>query len=549
MSRSSVFARVKRALRLAADCDRVGVSAGEGIARAAETRSRSLRRRDFLHGAGAAGALAVAGCAMDTEVGRSRSHLHLPPVDVGIVGAGLAGLACADELAGYGIAATVHEASDRAGGRVFSMGGRFGGPVDFGGQVIERGGELIDTTHQTLRAYARQLGLTLETYTKRPGETHYHFHGRSYSEEEVVDEIRALVPRMREDLRRSSRGPTADAFTEGDRELDHTTLQEWLETRGAGPLARSVLSVAYTIEYGLEIDRQSSLNLLLFMHADRRSRFEPFGVFSDERFHVVEGNQAIADGLAARIPRPVQHGRRLVAARRLSDGRVELTMQEGAATRTYRHDAVVFAIPFSILRAVDLDDSLGLPAWKRLAIDELAYGTNAKLMIGFDGAPWETYGGNGTAYSDLPHHQSSWETNYSRATAREAVLTDYSGGARGAALDPDAPRTEAERTLADLERLWPGAAAAARRDAGGAPSRVHLEHWASNPLSRGSYTCNQPGYFTTIADNEGKPVDNLFFAGEHANSFYDWQGFMEGAALSGLDSAAQIVDRLRGRTG
>jgi len=26
-----------------------------------------------------------------------------------------------------------------------------------------------------------------------------------------------------------------------------------------------------------------------------------------------------------------------------------------------------------------------------------------------------------------------------------------------------------------------------------------------------------------------------FFAGEHTNSFYEWQGFMEGACLSGID--------------
>jgi monoamine oxidase len=38
---------------------------------------------------------------------------------------------------------------------------------------------------------------------------------------------------------------------------------------------------------------------------------------------------------------------------------------------------------------------------------------------------------------------------------------------------------------------------------------AHLEHWPSNPLSRGSYTSYKPGQFTTIAGNEGKPVGNL----------------------------------------
>jgi len=70
---------------------------------------------------------------------------------------------------------------------------------------------------------------------------------------------------------------------------------------------------------------------------------------------------------------------------------------------------------------------------------------------------------------------------------------------------------------------------------------VHLQHWQSNPLSRGSYTCYRPGQFTTIAGNEGKPVGNLFFAGEHANSFYEWHGFMEGACLSGIAAAGQVL--------
>ena len=63
--------------------------------------------------------------------------------------------------------------------------------------------------------------------------------------------------------------------------------------------------------------------------------------------------------------------------------------------------------------------------------------------------------------------------------------------------------------------------------------RAHLEHWPSNPLTKGSYTCYKPGQFTSIAGREGTRVANLHFAGEHTNSFYDYQGFMEGACISG----------------
>jgi len=45
-----------------------------------------------------------------------------------------------------------------------------------------------------------------------------------------------------------------------------------------------------------------------------------------------------------------------------------------------------------------------------------------------------------------------------------------------------------------------------------------------------------------VDGNEGKPIGNLYFAGEHTNSFYDWQGFMEGACLSGIDAANALLD-------
>jgi monoamine oxidase len=76
---------------------------------------------------------------------------------------------------------------------------------------------------------------------------------------------------------------------------------------------------------------------------------------------------------------------RLVKAKKNTSGEIELIFKNGFS-KTF--DAVVFAIPFSTLRKVDLDASLGLPQWKLLAINELRYGTNAKMMVGFDGRPW-----------------------------------------------------------------------------------------------------------------------------------------------------------------
>src|SRR5918994_3495639 len=189
--------------------------------------------------------------------------------DVGIVGGGLAGLACADTLRQRGVVAPVYEASSRAGGRCWSL------RQMFPGQVVERGGELIDNLHKTMLGYAQRFGLAREDVNKRPGEVFYVFGGRCYPEAAVVEQFRAFVAAVRTDLRRLSGEPTALSFTPDDAQLDSVSLAEYLDgqnARGvaAGPVARGAIVAAYEAEYGLAAADQSALNFLLFIHADRR---------------------------------------------------------------------------------------------------------------------------------------------------------------------------------------------------------------------------------------------------------------------------------------
>jgi monoamine oxidase len=187
------------------------------------------------------------------------------PIRVAIVGAGLAGLACAYELKRKGVIATLFDANDRVGGRCWSL------RDFFPGQVAERGGEFIDTPHKTLLGYIHEFKLAVEDVDKQPGEVFYYFNGEHYPESLVVDEYRALVPALNSDLRKLSNEPTAANHTSEDVQLDRTSLAEYLDSRGATPLIKAVIEQAYKAEYGLEIDEQSCLNFLLFIHADRRS--------------------------------------------------------------------------------------------------------------------------------------------------------------------------------------------------------------------------------------------------------------------------------------
>src|SRR5437899_1077540 len=76
---------------------------------------------------------------------------------VAVVGAGFAGLAAADRLAGAGLDVTVFEARDRVGGRVWSH------TIEVDGRqcVVERGAEFVLDGYEVFRALAASFGLSL----------------------------------------------------------------------------------------------------------------------------------------------------------------------------------------------------------------------------------------------------------------------------------------------------------------------------------------------------------------------------------------------------
>lgn len=487
----------------------------------AEKPSSPDRRRFLARTAAAATVLA--------QGTRGASAASAPRV--AIVGAGLSGLACADRLQAGGVVPVLYEAQARVGGRCRSLRGLFPG------QVAELGGEFIDTQHKTMLGFANRFGLALEDVGKAPGEETFFFDGVHYTEDEVIAEYRVLAPRMREDMKASSGAPTAFSSTAADITLDNIDLATYLATRAADlPVIRQLLTTAYEGEYGLDAANQSCLNLLLFIHADRRSFFQPWGVFSDERYHVRDGNDLIAQGLVSDFTGAIEYGRALRGLRRTALGEYELRFAVGAPVTA---DAVVLTLPFTVLRTLELDPSLGLSAAKLRAINTLGYGMNAKTMVGFKSRPWATtYGANGSAFTDLPAVQQVWETNPA-AAGPGGVLTDFASGTRGVQLRADRVQSQVGTWLAGLDAVWPGVAAAATRD--GRDYRAVLAHWPSSPWALGSYTCYKPGQFTTVAGYEGQRAGHLHFAGEHADSFYSWQGFMEGGCIAGHAAADAVL--------
>jgi monoamine oxidase len=250
---------------------------------------------------------------------------------------------------------------------------------------------------------------------------------------------------------------------------------------------------------------------------------------SDERFHVRGGNDRIVQALVSRIERPVETGTLLEAVRARSDGELELSVRSGTESRTLSAPHVILALPFTLLRDVALH--VALPDVKRRAIRDLGYGTNAKLMMGFDARPWRSDSqSTGSVLADL-EFQCTWETSRGQAGA-SGILTNFTGGRQGLAVGEGVAAEQALRVLGDLERLFP------RLTDARVPGRDIRFHWPSHQWTKGSYAAYRPGQWTTIRGAAGERVGNLLFAGEHCS--LTAQGFLEGAVETG-EAAARAV--------
>lgn len=520
MARTPLFGLLQRSYRLARE--------GEDVRRrrehAAEHPGRGVSRREFLLATGAAaGAWSLAGCASLPFVSKGGG----PEPDVLVVGAGLAGLTAAYRLRQAGVRVRVLEAQERLGGRCYSLRNHFAE-----GQVAELGGELIDSGHMHVHDLAKELEIEIDDLAAGDAglkKQVWYFGGQQYGEAEVVEAFRAVAPTIGADIQTIGGDANVTYTTPLNAErLDRMSLAQWLDELGTAPWFRTLLEVAYVTEYGLEAAEQSALNLLLLL-GPPPAEFQLFGD-SDERFHVRGGNDRIVQALASRVgDGAIDPGTVLEALRQRADGAIELDVRRGGQSLTIAAPHVILALPFTLLRSVTL--GLELPPAKRRAIDELGYGTNAKLMLGFEKRLWRAkYGTTGTVLTDLPF-QCTWET--SRGQAGEAgILTNFTGGRHGIELGDADASFQALHVVGALETLFPGLA-----DARWASQDVRF-HWPSHPWSKGSYATYRPGQWTTIHGVEGERVKNLHFAGEHCSLHS--QGFMNGAIETG-DAAARAI--------
>lgn len=520
MARTALVDLLRRAAAISSIARKSGESLDEAIDRDIAMRIDASRRRFLRQSITATTALMLGACAPARLLRNDNAD------DVIVVGAGVAGLTAAWRLRQAGVAVRLYEAQERIGGRMFSLRDHFAD-----GQVCELGGELIDSGHVRIRALAAELGLVLDDLSEDPthafGDIWFH-EGKRYSEVEILRAFAPLAEAIRRDADTLPDEEITYATPGGCEALDRESMTQWLDRNGASGWLRKLIEVAYTTEMGLDCDEQSALNFLTFIDPDTDA-FRIFGE-SDERFHVRGGNDSIVKALGTKVDDAIQSGCVLEAVRRSADGRYTLSFKRGASAFEVSASQVVLAMPFTTLRRVRLD--LELPAAKRLAIDELGYGTNAKLMIGFNERVWRTrHSLGGATYSDLPV-QTTWETSRMQAGAA-GILTNFVGGKHGLEIGSGSPKEQADLAANQLDAIFPGMSSAR------AGMREARMHWPTHPWTLGSYACFRPGQWTTIRGAISERVGNLHFAGEHCA--FDNQGFMEGGVETGEWAARAIL--------
>lgn len=451
---------------------------------------------------------------------------------IAIVGGGLAGLTCAYRLKQAGLDSKIYEASNRLGGRCWTIRNYFEE-----GQIAEHGGELIDQGHKQVRQLAQELGLQLDNLDQAEQngtEMLSYFNKSPYTFEQSTNDLKGIWQQLHSDLIAAGYPTTYNSYTKRGWELDHMSIIDWINMYvpgGSNSNLGKLLDVAYNIEYGAESSEQSALSLLYLLAYSGQGQMRLFGP-SNEKFHVRGGNDQIVQILTQKLENQIQLNSALTAIKLNPDKSYTLTFKKDSGYFEVIVDQVVISIPFSKLRSVDYSKANFKPV-KQIAIQELKMGTNTKLHVQFTERYWQNSGCNGETFSDRGF-QNTWEVSRAQS-GNNGILVDFTGGKIGANFTNWAdPNKAAKVFLAQIDPLMPGI-----KNKMNTKVNPTIDYWMGYPYTLGSYAYWGVGQYTKFVGVESEPEGNCHFAGEHTS--LDFQGYLNGAVESGERAANEIL--------
>lgn len=416
-----------------------------------------------------------------------------------VIGAGLAGLAAARELARHGHQVQVLEARDRIGGRIWTSQHWPDLPVDFGATWIHG----VEGNPITVLADELKAKRLITSYERTAT---YQADG-----ELLTDAAAAELEKIREQIEAALQEAQQQDDDVSVRQAVAHLVQQSDDSEQAQQLIDFVLSSQLEQEYS-----GSASHLSTLWH-DAAKEFDGDDAFFVEGFHLI--TKYLAQNLNIELEQVVTN---------IQWGAAEV--QVVTAAKTYVADHVIVTVPLGVLKQKRLQFKPELPQIKLDAISKLGMGVLNKCYLRFAKAFWPT-DVDWLEYMSEAHGEWTEWVSLQRST-KIPVLLGFNAAERGRNIENLTDQQLVDDAMDTLRTMF--------GEDIPKPIDYQITRWASDPFSFGSYSFNAVGSNPQMREDLAAPLHKqLFFAGEATEQHYF--GTAHGAYLSGLKAAASLI--------
>ncbi|WP_299869086.1 FAD-dependent oxidoreductase [uncultured Hoeflea sp.] len=419
--------------------------------------------------------------------------------DVIVIGAGMAGLAAARDLAARGLSVIILEARDRIGGRLWTSRAWPDAPVDLGASWIH------GTRGNPLTRLADDAGLRRIPTRWEPkpvyatGGSRVDLDGAEAHTETMIRAARAMAEDRDDDLSLADAVTATDAWKTSDRKSRRMT--------------RYLVNSEIEHEYAAGWDALSAWY------------FDDSGGYGGADVLFPQGYGGLASHLARDLI--IQTGEHVARIERAGDA-VRVITRSG---EIYQAAHVVLTVPLGVLKAGTIGFSHSLERERQAAIGALGMGVLNKCCLRFARAFWPP---DVDVFGFLGDRDGQWGEwlSLTRATG-QPVLMGFN--AADAARDIEAlDDTATTKQAMDALRAVFGSSIPD-------PEAAQISRWGSDPLALGAYsfTAVGTGRETRQALSGADWGGRLIFAGEAAHAQHP--ATVHGAYLSGQEAARLIA--------
>lgn len=457
-----------------------------------------------------------------------RYSLSKNPINVIVIGAGIAGLACANELRRFGFNVQILEARNRNGGRVHTLrdsgiSGDFG--VDIGGSWI------YNADANPITSLSRKFGLELYSTSDRSLENEvpmYDFDGSQISldlSRNIQHGFNVLI----------------DSLTAQSQLLRrHSSLNSLPADKSLGECLLSLLNRIKFSEKDLrvlgwhisnsEYTHGSDIKNISFLHWCGPDSC----ILSGPHCVLKQGVGAITDNLAKDLD--IQHNRVVKVISQTSSLKVNLTVDnvDDKSSENHQADAVVITLPLGVLKSGSVNFDPPLPSWKEDAIASIGFGVVNKVVLRFeDDVTFWKETTDYFAFASKQHGEHYMFFSLNHAIGCPTIICLISGSS-AEAYEKFSDEDICLRAVDILRIVF--------KTEIPTPLRYFVTRWGSDPFSYGSYSFKSVNSTPQHTKQLARPLDDnrIFWSGEATSE--NFSSTIHGAYLSGLREALRILD-------